>query len=395
MTDLRQILKPRLYKSAWWMPQLTKGYFGALSQAVKDGFTAWSEVEALLRLWVKGLLIEKNQGAISNSLTLPRIETALKQCGQAIKLLVCAKFISDPEGQKYLQANAQQVAQSTELQGALTSFSDEFMKGFATQVNAEVAQWLQATVCLQPNEAAVWGRLLAGQVTTAKKVTVPFATFVKQGGRELYGKLYRLTLELVQNGFGHIGYDPRAALNCKGKEDFAGAITLAWQAQFPNPSYDQIGAIWCIEEFPPQSVSSEKDLEIEGPSAGAAAAVGFYHALRNQFPDNRVIYFGALPTKQETAATITERPFFTKVGGVKLKTQAVLKHNDIDTIVVFDADNFQEAKEALCDHFGVKQEAEAKLSQMNGPRIFYYQPDGRRAEFANLDATDTSPQVAA
>jgi hypothetical protein len=77
--------------------------------------------------------------------------------------------------------------------------------------------------------------------------------------------------------------------------------------------------------------------EVRGRSAGGAAALGWYHALRGTVPDERVIVL----------AQVDRAGRLTGVEGVPAKVRAIAAGGRFDTIVVAGEENQREAEDTL------------------------------------------------
>ncbi len=168
-----------------------------------------------------------------------------------------------------------------------------------------------------------------------RPVRVPVVGWDPKG--ETGGILRTLVLEVFERGAGHIAHHPAQVFETSSDDDFRESIKNAWRAarflvqqQMGTTLYD---GRWQL---------LEKDAfaqHANGPSAGGAAALGFYHALRNTVPDDGLIVTAAVQPTGELE----------EVDGIPAKVRAIANAGCFDTIVVAGEDNKTEAEKVLAE----------------------------------------------
>lgn len=135
---------------------------------------------------------------------------------------------------------------------------------------------------------------------------------------------------------------------------------------------ERYGIIWEVKPFHAEHTGKEfEEFEkpegsslsegVSGESIGLAAAVGIYFALRDKYPDERVLYSAKLNTDTNQ---------FSKVDGIAEKIKAALKTNFIDTFVMH-KDNFDE---------NVRKIIDSNLNRGKSLRVKTIDPDGNERQ---------------
>ena len=150
------------------------------------------------------------------------------------------------------------------------------------------------------------------------------------------GYLCTLQLEVLEPGVGHVFPHPAYTLMTALDAAFDAAMQHAWTAArrlVPQES----SARPCDGRWRLLQRDSDIVRAVSGPSAGGAAALGWYHALRGTVPDEGLIVL----TGVEPDGVLTG------VGGIRAKVMAIAADERFDTIVVATAENQCEAEDAL------------------------------------------------
>lgn len=195
------------------------------------------------------------------------------------------------------------------------------------------------------------------RVQPIHKVLVDFATY-DVGAARAPGDLSRLELSLWPNGSGVVVHHPRDCLATNGiNGDFFESMEDAWQAALEMaraegaPGYElpdrvSVDGTWRVLDEGMKPIA-----EVGGRSASGAAVWGWYHLLRNQLLDHRVIVLCQVRTVAESPG---KRYELARVDGVEAKTRAVARATlddgsavRFDTIAVVGQENSQQAFETL------------------------------------------------
>lgn len=188
-------------------------------------------------------------------------------------------------------------------------------------------------------------------------ILVDFATY-DRGTAHALGDLARLELSLWPNGSGVVVHHPRDCLATNYiSGDFFDSMNDAWHAAIelvreeraPGdelPDRASVDGTWRVldEHMRPMP-------QVSGRSASGAAAWGWYHLMKNQRLDDRVI---VLCQVKAGGGQSSKRYELASVSGIEKKALAVAQTllNDgstsrFDTIAVVGPDNCQQAYEAL------------------------------------------------
>lgn len=154
-------------------------------------------------------------------------------------------------------------------------------------------------------------------------------------GETAGGHVATLVLEVLQPGGGQVFIHPEDTLRTYARDDFVEAMQAAWEAAkalIPREGDSLFDGRWRL--LRPDNLPES---EVSGPSAGGAAALGWYHALKGTFPDERVIVL----------ARIDRAGRFGPVGEVKAKVGAIAEDGRFDTIVVVGGENQGQAEQEL------------------------------------------------
>jgi hypothetical protein len=192
---------------------------------------------------------------------------------------------------------------------------------------------------LKGHEGWVWDclRLLTPSSHDAaggrRVLDVPVA--VEEGVQDT-GCLCTLRLEVLELGVGHVFPHPAYTLLTELDAAFDAAMQHAWTAAWRLVPRDS-SARSCDGRWRLLQRDSDIVRAVSGPSAGGAAALGWYHALRGTVPDEGLIVL----TGVEPDGVLTG------VGGIRAKVTAIATDERFDTIVVATTANRREAEDAL------------------------------------------------
>ncbi len=168
-----------------------------------------------------------------------------------------------------------------------------------------------------------------------RSVRVPVVGWDPTG--EAGGSLRTLVLEVFERGAGHLASHPATVFETASDDDFRASMSNAWDAaRLLPPRQHQPGTTlydgrWQLLEN--QAFARQAN----GPSAGGAAALGFYHALRNTVPDEALI----------VTAEVQPTGELKEVDGIAAKVKAIANAGRFDTIVVAGEKNKTDAKRVL------------------------------------------------
>lgn len=355
----------------------TDRFFGRLCEQVRfqarqpfsaEHKAAWLEARRHLSTWKDILTLRMQMLARQRerALRLPA-HTASQTAKRAQRLAVFDADLEEDTG--LLLRRAEQAQQTLAIAEVIAGHSPsvsealtpESRESALTELGATLSFFLQGDedlkVKLSHDEIVIWAASLLG--LTGHKVRVPFATY-KSGA----AAIFYLELETLDNTFGRISYDPTGHFTIYQllTPDFRQAIGDAWAIAFqqlregvPHPAaaakddveggglttekLQRLGGRWRImADNEPVGFEDIPAEGIEGGSAGGAAALGWYHALRGSYPDREVIVFAAISD---------DRKSFAEVAGVSHKTRAVVEAGRFDTILVAGEENRRQAQRAL------------------------------------------------
>ncbi|MFQ5857640.1 MAG: hypothetical protein ACE5LU_18700 [Anaerolineae bacterium] len=147
------------------------------------------------------------------------------------------------------------------------------------------------------------------------------------------GSLATLIVETLQPGGGQVFHHPADALTTYLRDDFIDSMQDAWEAAkaLAGKEDDAFDGRWRL------LLKDQPIEEIRGRSAGGAAALGWYHALRGTVPDERVIVL----------AEVNRNGELTGVEGVPAKVRAIAADGRFDKIAVASDENRREAEDTL------------------------------------------------
>ncbi len=198
-----------------------------------------------------------------------------------------------------------------------------------------------------------------------RSVRVPVVGWDPTG--EVGGSLRTLVLEVFERGAGRLAPHPATVFETTIDNDFRESMMHAWDAALSLAQQHQadIGIYdgrWQLLEN--QAFARQAN----GPSAGGAAALGFYHALRNTVPDEALI----------VTAEVHSSGALKEVDGIPAKVKAIANAGRFDTIVVASEKNKTEARRVL-----------DKLEKGSAIRV------GTPEELLRLQASHARPRVGA
>lgn len=147
------------------------------------------------------------------------------------------------------------------------------------------------------------------------------------------GSLATLIVETLQPGGGQVFHHPGDALTTYPRDDFIDSMQDAWEAAkaLAGKEDDAFDGRWRL------LLKDQPIEEIRGRSAGGAATLGWYHALRGTVPDERVIVL----------AEVNRNGELTGVDGVPAKVRAIAADGRFDKIAVASDENRREAEDTL------------------------------------------------
>jgi HEAT repeat protein len=166
-----------------------------------------------------------------------------------------------------------------------------------------------------------------------RSVQLPIAGWSLTGGGEGVGFTATLILELLP-GNGYVAQHPADLFSTVADELFREAIEAAWtaaKAHAREPDVTPYDGRWRVVQDGYPLVTAN------GSSAGAAAALGWLHALDSTAIDEGMIVL----------AQVDKSGKFREVDGVREKVSAVVESRDFDTILVAGDKNRYEALQAL------------------------------------------------
>lgn len=149
------------------------------------------------------------------------------------------------------------------------------------------------------------------------------------------GLIAKLKLSVLKGGCNVIIRHPGDAIRSAPHEDFITAMGNAWATatQSVDGTSESLEGYWRVVGLDDQSLG----IKVAGESAGGAALLGWQHALQGKInPDPRIIVLAKVEGDQ-----------LAEVGGVAAKAQAIGEYGQIDTIVVANDKNSQEAVDGL------------------------------------------------
>ena len=193
-------------------------------------------------------------------------------------------------------------------------------------------------------------RAWAWDVTRAflgTKRSVISACQVTVAGIDDKGVLAALLLEVLEPGSGEVFHAPEDVFLTCANADFLTSMQKAWDGAWPSaPTQEGTKRIWngrwrLLQGKEPGSQPVEV---ANGGSASGAAARGWWHALRQQVPDDRVIVIAQVDTVDNEGVLWLKG---VDDAGVFVKTQAIAQDRQFDTIVVASEDNKEAALKAL------------------------------------------------
>lgn len=183
----------------------------------------------------------------------------------------------------------------------------------------------------------VWDALhcLKNQPLSSRSLSVYVATT----DSKFYSLIAELQLAIVSKGSGKLYHHPMDALFTKIHPSFSGALADAWETnvRFSQIEGDMDDIVKWNGRWRLLQPNGEPVLEIEGRSASAAAARGWWFLLNEKIPDDNIIVM----------AQVDKYGQFTGVGEISKKVTDVIKDGRFDTILVASEENRLEAERVL------------------------------------------------
>lgn len=367
----------------WWKNKIIVGdafFHDLLNHKEKDWTSETINLEKWLDVFVKKIL-RIDDSLKSDSLSQKEkkhylylkqdYERSLEQWTHALKLLLCAKYVAENDSAfpAVLESPREKIEFTSAIQKELSNF---LQKVFSKKVKTDNTKINKIEITtLERDEIILFCSLFCGGNLADNFIEVPFAT----ASSPETGAIHKLVLKKVQS-FGLVRRNPCVfpeVHNYAKKIDpnFSEAVEAAFlfnsqswadeQMEQKFGRFGKYGIIWDVKPFynnaekstlaeavteqkqrSDNKINGEQKLnqEIEtlyGESIGLAAAVGIYFALRDKYPDERVIYSAGLSIDNRNRPTGK----IAAVDGIPAKINAAIDSTIIDTFVIHQ-DNFKD-----------------------------------------------------
>jgi hypothetical protein len=335
---------------------------------------------------------------IKQQIKLEKYDDLIAQWKHAAKLFLCAEFVAKNIS-KLPAAFEREEDKDWILTGIQECFEEITQKTLPIEVHGDEVLLL----CL----------LFSDKTVSKSAIEIPFATAPATASEK--GKIHILELRRVR-GCGFVQQNPCAFPSAevyakKIDSDFRMAIKTAfllnrkpWEEEKMDEKFgplSQYGIIWDVKPYyieaekeklsdfekrkikdsmvePDEEIKElldrQPDQTLYGESIGLAALAGIYRVLRNQSPDERVLFSAKLEEALENGEEVVK---ISGVAGIPQKIKAAIETNFIDTFVLHE-DNFKQRQTG--EKSDERKEIEALLKNRNHFRLKLIDCDGNERD---------------